>query len=64
VNPRILASEVPEGEPVVIMLGAHSHGACEVDWVEKYVSVSSYTLSAAAATGKLISGFEEAWGIM
>lgn len=54
---------LPSG-PVVLCLGAIAHGKAEVDWVEEYISVSSYPLSGAVAAGKFCNAFEDLWDIL
>lgn len=53
-----------QNEPVVWCFGTQAHGIAEVDWVEKYIAVSSYPLSAAAALGRLVHAYEEQFDIM
>ena len=54
---------LPRG-PLVFCLGAMAHGKAEVDWVEDYISVSSYPLSGSVAAGKICSAFEDHWDIL
>ncbi|RWS06471.1 ribosomal RNA small subunit methyltransferase NEP1-like protein [Dinothrombium tinctorium] len=61
VHPKDL---VPTDEnPVAIVIGAMAHGQADVDYVEETVSISQYPLSAALACTKIVSAFEDAWGI-
>eukprot|EP00105_Crassostrea_gigas_P005628 XP_011419286.1 PREDICTED: ribosomal RNA small subunit methyltransferase NEP1 [Crassostrea gigas] len=60
-NPRDI---VPEKEPVVIVIGALSHGSVDVDYIEDSISISSYPLSAALACAKICSAFEEKWNVV
>jgi rRNA small subunit pseudouridine methyltransferase Nep1 len=55
---------LPEGKPIAFMMGSHAHGKCEADWVEKYVAVSQYSLSAAAASVRVTAAFESLWGVL
>ena len=57
-TPRDFIASLPASQPVVLMLGAHAHGKAEVDWVEKYVAISSYPLSGATAVNRLLGEFE------
>ena len=50
--------------PTVLCLGAIAHGKAEVDWVEDYISVSSYPLSGSVAAGKFCNAFEHHWDIL
>jgi hypothetical protein len=36
----------------------------QVDWIEKVISVSQYTLSAVAALSRIVNGFEKYWGVL
>lgn len=60
-NPRDI---VPEKEPVVVVIGALSHGSVDVDYIEDTISISSYPLSAALACAKICSAFEEKWNVV
>jgi len=55
---------VPEDGPAAIVIGAFAHGAVEVDYTEKTVSISNYPLSAALTCAKMCSAFEEVWGVL
>ena len=48
----------------VIICELHTTGKAEVDWVEDYISVSSYPLSGAVAAGKFCNAFEDLWSIL
>jgi len=61
VHPRELVPE--EDRPVVVVIGAQAHGPADVDYTEESVSISQYPLSAALACTKIVSAFEEVWGI-
>ena len=49
---------------VLIICELHTTGKAEVDWVEDYISVSSYPLSGAVAAGKFCNAFEDLWSIL
>lgn len=56
---------VPEGdEPIAFVVGAFAHGVIQQDYTEDLISISKYPLSAALASTKLCSAFEEKWGIV
>ncbi|KAJ1122365.1 hypothetical protein NDU88_000855 [Pleurodeles waltl] len=55
---------VPEAEPVVFVVGAFAHGAVNVAYTEKTVSISNYPLSAALTCAKLCTAFEEVWKVV
>ncbi|KAK3572091.1 hypothetical protein QTP86_022322, partial [Hemibagrus guttatus] len=61
VCPRTL---VPKDGPAVVVIGAFAHGAVNVDYTEKTVSISNYPLSAALTCSKICSAFEEVWGVL
>ncbi|RWS26637.1 C2 factor (C2F)-like protein [Leptotrombidium deliense] len=61
VHPKDLVPS--DDSPVAIVIGAMAHGQVDVDYVEDTVSISQYPLSAALACTKIVSAFEEAWGI-
>lgn len=48
---------------VVVVIGAMAHGVCEPDYVDEFVSISKYPLSAALVCAKLTSAFEDVWGV-
>ncbi|XP_028910005.1 ribosomal RNA small subunit methyltransferase NEP1 [Ornithorhynchus anatinus] len=54
----------PAADPIVFVVGAFAHGALDVDYTEKTVSLSNYPLSAALTCAKLTTAFEEAWGVV
>ncbi|XP_061919774.1 ribosomal RNA small subunit methyltransferase NEP1 [Entelurus aequoreus] len=56
-------SLVPQG-PAAVVIGAFAHGAVNVDYAEKTVSISNYPLSAAVTCSKICSAFEEVWGVL
>lgn len=64
VNTQDYVKTLPPNEPIAFMCGAHAHGKCEVDWVENYIAVSGYSLSAAAAAQRITSAFESLWGVL
>ncbi|KAM9324802.1 ribosomal RNA small subunit methyltransferase NEP1 [Gastrophryne carolinensis] len=51
-------------EPTLIVIGAFAHGAVNVDFTERTVSISEYPLSAALTCAKICTAFEEVWGVM
>jgi len=55
---------LPEGKPVVFVLGALAHGKVEVDYTEECISVSEFPLSGSVAAGKVCCAFEQLWGII
>ncbi|KAF6204961.1 hypothetical protein GE061_019128 [Apolygus lucorum] len=61
VNPRDI---VPANEPVAIVIGAMAHGQASPDYIEDTISISNYPLSAALASAKICSAFEEVWQVI
>ncbi|XP_006642472.3 ribosomal RNA small subunit methyltransferase NEP1 [Lepisosteus oculatus] len=60
-SPRAL---VPAEGPAALVIGAFAHGAINVDYTEKTVSISNYPLSAALTCAKICTAFEEVWGVV
>ena len=59
---ELINSNAPD-EPIVVVIGAMAHGEAAVDYTEESVCISKYPLSGALACTKIVSAFEEAWGI-
>ena len=57
-------SPLPAAACHVLICELHTTGKAEVDWVEDYISVSSYPLSGAVAAGKFCNAFEDLWSIL
>ncbi|XP_050988463.1 ribosomal RNA small subunit methyltransferase NEP1 [Labeo rohita] len=55
---------VPKDGPATVVIGAFAHGAVNVDYTEKTLSISNYPLSAALTCAKMCSAFEEVWGVL
>jgi len=55
---------LPKDEPVVYCFGAQAHGVAEIDWADKYLSVSNFPLSGACALGRLTNAYEEFFDIL
>eukprot|EP00288_Rhodomonas_lens_P013349 CAMPEP_0177707780 /NCGR_PEP_ID=MMETSP0484_2-20121128/9932_1 /TAXON_ID=354590 /ORGANISM="Rhodomonas lens, Strain RHODO" /LENGTH=261 /DNA_ID=CAMNT_0019219313 /DNA_START=11 /DNA_END=794 /DNA_ORIENTATION=- len=64
VNVNEWVTTLPEGKPVVFVLGALAHGKVEVDYTEECISVSEFPLSGSVAAGKVCCAFEQLWGIL
>ena len=52
------------GVPPVFVVGAMAHGKLEVTYVDKWVSVSEFPLSAACCLGRITNAFEDKWDIV
>lgn len=52
-----------DDEPIAVVIGAMAHGQVNVDYADEEASISQYPLSAALACTKIVSSFEDAWGI-
>ena len=57
-------ADLPEGVPPVFVVGAMAHGKLEVTYVDKWVSVSEFPLSAACCLGRITNAFEDKWDIV
>jgi len=63
IHPSSLIEDPKSEDPIVIVIGAMAHGDIAVDYTETSVSISNYPLSGALACTKIVSAFEEAWGV-
>ena len=64
ISPSLSLSPLPAAACHVLICELHTTGKAEVDWVEDYISVSSYPLSGAVAAGKFCNAFEDLWSIL
>ena len=64
INPSELIVDPANQDPLVVVIGAMAHGEAAVDYTEEVVSISNYPLSGALACTKIVSAFEQAWGIL
>jgi rRNA small subunit pseudouridine methyltransferase Nep1 len=64
VDPLELPALVPNGKPVVFVVGAMSHGDIDADFIQATYCISRFPLSAACSVGKLLNAFEHAWGVL
>ena len=55
---------LPQGRPVVFVVGAMSHGDITADYITQTFSLSRFPLSAACAVSKLLNAFEHSLGIL
>ena len=53
-----------EGSIPVFVVGSMAHGKVEVSYVDKWVSVSQYPLSAACCLGRITNALEGKWDIV
>ena len=49
---------------LVFVLGAFAHGHVDDSYVDEYLSISQYPLSAAYALGRITNALEHTWGIV
>ncbi|RKP16706.1 Nep1-domain-containing protein [Rozella allomycis CSF55] len=56
--------EIPGDEPVVFFLGGMAHGVDNFPDAEESVSISNYSLSAAAACSRLCHAYESLWNVV
>jgi len=59
-----MVRDLPQGEPVVFVVGALAKGKAEADYVDTWTSISNYPLSAACCVGRICNAFEEKWDIV
>ena len=64
ISPSELIPDPTSEEPIAIVIGAMAHGEASVDYTEETISISNYPLSAALACTKIVSAFEQAWGVL
>lgn len=57
-------ARLPADRPLVFVLGAFSHGKIDDGYVDEYLSISQYPLSAAYAIARLTNAMEAAWNIV
>jgi rRNA small subunit pseudouridine methyltransferase Nep1 len=58
------ASSLSEEQPVVFVVGAFAHGEIDTSYVDKEISISQYSLSAAYALARITTAMEAKWGIL
>ncbi len=56
--------ELPDDTPAVFVVGAMAHGKMDIAYVDQWVSVSEYPLSAACCIGRITNAFEDKWDIV
>jgi rRNA small subunit pseudouridine methyltransferase Nep1 len=59
-----LPSICKEDEPLVFVVGGFAHGKIDADYIEHWVSISNYPLSASVVLGKICCSCEDMWGIL
>lgn len=52
------------GRPLVFVVGAFAHGKIDDSYVDEYISISQFPLSAAYALGRITNALEQRWGIV
>ncbi|KAL9650752.1 hypothetical protein ABK040_001805 [Willaertia magna] len=57
-------TDVSNDKPVVFVVGGFATGDLKVDYVEEYISISNYPLSAAMVCMKICNAFEEHWQVL
>jgi rRNA small subunit pseudouridine methyltransferase Nep1 len=48
----------------VFVVGAFAHGILEAAYVDEWIAVSQYPLSAACCISKITAAYEDKWGIL
>ena len=56
--------QLPDSTHAVFVVGAMAHGKLDITYVDQWVSVSEYPLSAACCIGRITNAFEDKWGIV
>lgn len=56
--------ELPDATPAVFVVGAMAHGKIDASYVDSWVSVSEFPLSAACCLGRITNAFEDKWDIV
>ncbi|KAI3428649.1 hypothetical protein D9Q98_007472 [Chlorella vulgaris] len=59
----VLRPELAEG-PLVFVVGAFAHGKIDDSYVDEYISISQFPLSAAYALGRITNALEQKWSII
>jgi rRNA small subunit pseudouridine methyltransferase Nep1 len=55
---------LPEGAPVVFIVGAMAHGHVDVSYTDDFISVSEFPLSAACCIGRICNALEAKFDIV
>ena len=61
---RDFVRELSDETPAVFVVGAMAHGKMDIAYVDQWVSVSEYPLSAACCIGRITNAFEDKWDIV
>ena len=56
--------ELPDATPAVFVVGAMAHGSLDITYVDQWVSVSEFPLSAACCIGRITNALEDKWDIV
>ncbi len=56
--------ELPDGTTAVFVVGAMAHGKMDIAYVDQWVSISEYPLSAAYCISRITNAFEDKWDIV
>ncbi|KAK9846377.1 hypothetical protein WJX81_002629 [Elliptochloris bilobata] len=55
---------LPDEPPPVLVIGAMAHGQLEAAYVDEWVALSEFPLSAACCLGRITNALEDKWGIV
>jgi rRNA small subunit pseudouridine methyltransferase Nep1 len=55
---------LPDGAPVVFVVGAMAHGHVDVSYTDEFISVSEFPLSAACCIGRICNALEAKFDIV
>ena len=55
---------LPDGAPIVFVVGAMAHGRVDVSYTDDFISVSEFPLSAACCLGRICNALEAKFDIV
>ncbi|XP_031485285.1 uncharacterized protein LOC116254214 [Nymphaea colorata] len=64
VNLRDYVNAASDDEHLVFVVGAMAHGKINVDYIDDFISVSEFPLSAACCIGRICNAVEQKWKIL
>lgn len=57
-------TKLADDRPVVFVVGAFAHGKIDDAYVDEYISISQFPLSAAYALARITTALEQKWGVV
>ena len=55
---------LPDDAPAIFVVGAMAHGQLEAPYIDEWVAVSEFPLSAACCLGRITNALEDKWGVV